>query len=110
MKKDKKMALQMMNAIGLKDITSKKQKREGRIMVEDPKSGDRYTLSPKTGWVRIYPATYISEGWQDTKPSMWNTYQINPTDSWGYKIPVYNFKDMALKVLSNVTSRRARRK
>ena len=121
---DKELATKKLCEIGLVEISSEKQRKEGRMMWKDPQSGDRYTLNPVTGYVRIYPATYISPGWQHKSPGCWDTYQINKKQKverrfeWDGKVHVSegyervlldSFTAMAVRVISNVFYRRKMR-
>jgi hypothetical protein len=109
---DKEMAEQSLLEANLEIITSPAQEKQGRMMVLEPLSGDRFTLSPKTGWVRIYPERY--------RGGFAHTYQINKKEvvvrvstygpqtfyHKGYdRIMLYNFTEMAERVLDYLENR-----
>jgi hypothetical protein len=107
---DFEKAKQMLTESGLLITTTDKQKSEGRLACTCPETRDSYTLSPSTGWVRIYPEKYRSR-WISA-----NTYQLNPTKtverqySWGvYKgrerVKLYSFEEMA-EIVVRVSKKR----
>ena len=100
---DRTNALNLLRDNNFADITTDKQKKENRIMVEDVLTNDRYTLSPETGWVRIYPnkCRKVVYTYFGPRPALyWHTYQLNRKDRSGNRIKIHNFMDMANIVVS----------
>jgi hypothetical protein len=71
-----KTCIKEIESMGLKNITTARQKKNRTTLFEDPNSGDRYSVHLKTGYVRRHYKA--GTAWGRPMINVWYMYQLNP--------------------------------